>query len=142
MDSDIKVLYKEIDCLIPSLVYMYKLRHNKEAMAALDRLFLTFLYENILCKNTDSYSLGEKVEEVSDSANDEHDLLSLHGIPLHLVSLTFDDDDFEVDNKFLKPVPKLKKILTELRTYAEEDWEAKDAVRQIILELEKVNITY
>ena len=140
-----KWFYKEIDCLIPGLVYLYTLKDNERVMSALHRLFATFLFNGVLVKNSDSYSFGEKIEEVEKYPEEGDDPLSLRGEPFGLVALPYEDtqlNDTEIDNKTNRHIPELKEILSELESHTGDDKNLKEAVRSIKNELELANITY
>lgn len=99
--------------------------------------------KNISIKNSDAYSLWEKVGEVANDPDDLGDSLSSIGIPMRLVSLPYEEDaKLKIDNNFKKEIPKLKKIIEGLDTCADGNKNAKVAIRQIKIELKKVNIMY
>lgn len=140
-----KWFYKEIDCLIPGLVYLYAPKDNERAMSALHRLFTAFLFNGVLVKNSDSYSFREKIEEVEEYPEEGDDPLSLWGKPFKLIDLPYEEDQLngmEIDNKTNRHIPELREIISELESHAGDDKNLKEAVRSIKNELKLANITY
>lgn len=140
-----KWFYKEVDCLIPGLVYLYALKDNERAMLALHRLFTAFLFNGVLVKNSDSYSFGEKIEEVEKYPEEGDDPLSLWGKPFKLIDLPYEEDQLngmEIDNKTNRHIPELREIISELESHTGDDKNLKEAVRSIKNELKLANITY
>ena len=138
-----KWFYKEVDILIPVLVYLYNLKNNTEAVSELGGLLYLFMTNSIEPKYSDSYSLWEKVGEVASDPDNLSDSLSIMETPMHLVSLWYkEDSDTDIDNDFVKELPEIVPILTKLKKYASDNKDASEAIKIIESELRRANVVF
>lgn len=126
-----KLMSKEINCLIPIIVLLYDFSDNQDKLASLDLFFLKMLENDVLCKNSDFFLLGEKLEKTSQNKEEALNILDLNQQALGLIEMSV---AIKTNQSSIKLIEGLYDIVKKIKLNTKSA-PSRNAVKEIIVEL-------
>ncbi len=130
-------MFKEIDCLIPIITLLHSFSDNHEKLTDLDALFLKMLENDVLCKYSDFFLLGEKLKKIMKDQKESLNILYLNGQALGLIDM---DNQPKIDKTETKLIDGLFETIEKIKSDADNNKLLQQAVNQTIDELLNNNV--